>query len=778
MQIPEETDGQSVFEIRVRGLVQGVGFRPFVWQLASRKGLAGEVLNDAQGVLIRISGRLAEIDDFVTLLRNRMPPLARVDAVEIVQSDDPPFEGGFRIGKSREGSVSTGIVPDAATCPDCLADTLNPSDRRSGYAFTNCTHCGPRFSIIRGIPYDREKTSMRAFTMCHSCQKEYETPSDRRFHAQPNACPDCGPQIWLERQGCRMSHRDPIACLAEKIACGQIAAIKGIGGFHLAVDAENRIAIAELRRRKNRPDKPFAVMACDLDQIRRYCLIDEQEKTLLQDRGAPIVLLRRREGTLPEGLAPGLDRLGFMLPYTPLHHMLLRALGRPIVLTSGNRSSDPQVTSNEEARHYLEAIADVMLMHNRDIVNRLDDSVICNHAGHPAYLRRARGFAPETVWFPPSFAGTGKVLAMGGELKSTFCMLGDRKAVVSQHIGDLENAPTLNDYFKMIGLYRDLYDFEPDVIAIDLHESYFSAQEGRCIAADSGIPFVTVQHHHAHLASVLVDNSYPPEDGDVLGIILDGTGRGTDDTNWGGEFLVGGYRSVERVASLLPVSLPGGSAAVREPWRNLLAHLHSAFGPDYPDLLSGLGIERHLREKPLAQLNRMIEQRVNSPLSSSAGRLFDAVAALLGICFDHQSYEGQAGSLLEAAARQKIDTASAYPMNTVRNGDVMHLDCRGLWLGLLDDLRKGVETGQLAANAHATLVRGVADCAFAMSSEHNITTAALSGGVFQNEILLSGLGLALHKKGMNVLHHITFPANDGGLALGQAAIAAIQDKKI
>ncbi|WP_428686732.1 carbamoyltransferase HypF [Roseibium sp.] len=767
-------EDRHVVEIRVRGLVQGVGFRPFVWRLANDKGFHGDVRNDAEGVLIRLSGEPDEIVCFAKLLQSEAPPLARVETVDISPSAAPLAQTGFRIAESRDGRVATGIVPDAATCPECLAETFDPADRRYRYPFTNCTHCGPRLSIVNSIPYDRGRTSMKVFTMCPACRSEYEDPADRRFHAQPNACPECGPRVWLEEGGAELELADPLTHLAKRIAAGDIAAVKGIGGFHLAVDAANAEAVAELRRRKRRPHKPLALMARDLNQIRRYCEVDESEATLLQNKAAPVVLLRSKGETLADRVAPGQEHLGFMLPYTPLHHLLMRALDGPVVLTSGNLSSDPQVTSNEAARTQLAGIADLMLLHDREIVNRLDDSVVRLQFGKPSYLRRARGYAPGSVRLPPSLNRGQTVLAMGGELKAAFCMARNGEAVLSQHIGDLENAPTLQDYFRMMRLYRDIYAFKPEVIAVDPHQDYLSTQEGRRLAREEELPLVAVQHHHAHLAAVLADNGCEAATENVLGIILDGTGLGTDGTNWGGEFLLGGYRSFDRAGCLAPVRLPGGAAAVREPWRNLCAHLHAAFGPGYGEFLDGVEAGRRLKEKPLSLLDRMMQQGINSPMSSSAGRLFDAVAALLGLCFDRQTFEGQAGALLEAAARRAGRPATAYPMEILAGGGPARLGCDGLWRGLLEDLAAGVDTDQLAANFHASLIEGLRKVATRIAGEQSTGTVALSGGVFQNEVLLSGLARSLQAAGLDVLTHRNVPANDGGLALGQAAVASLR----
>ncbi|MFN3131719.1 carbamoyltransferase HypF [Roseibium sp.] len=766
--------------VRIKGLVQGVGFRPFVWHLAREEGLTGHVLNDADGVFAEIFGAADRQQRFLERLRCEAPPLSEIVSVETAVLAEPfgaPPQD-FQIVESVAGPVTTGIVPDAATCPACLADIFDPANRRHGYAFTNCTHCGPRLSIVTSIPYDRASTSMAAFKMCPECQSEYDDPADRRFHAQPNACPACGPQLWAEAKGTRIETADPIHWAASQLAAGEIIALKGLGGFHLAVDATNDAAVARLREKKNRPDKPLAVMVRDLVQARTICHVNDREAALLEDRTAPIVLLRLRpqSGETPAlsgHVAPGLDQCGLMLPATPLHHLLMAAVPGPLVMTSGNRSEDPQVTTNEDARRNLGRIADGFLMHDREIVNRLDDSVMRADRGGPVNLRRARGYAPSPLALHNGFQPRASVLAMGGELKSTFCQLRQASAVVSQHMGDLESRPVLEDYEKTLTLYQHLYDFEPDRIAVDLHQDYVSTQAGRRLAADLHIPLIEVQHHHAHLAACMAEHGLPPCSDPVLGIVLDGSGLGSDGTIWGGEFLVGGYEGFERAGHFLPVALPGGAAAVREPWRNLVAHLRAAFGADWFHSSANSSLRPIFPGKTMDVIEHMIDSGLNTPMASSAGRLFDAVAAALGICAMRQSYEGQTGVLLEALAWPYMQGATAYPVE-ISSGAPGILSWKVMWDALLSDLARGTATGLIAARFHLGLIKAITALATRLAGDRNIRKIVLSGGVLQNAILADGLFEQLNAQGFDVLVAEKLPANDGGLSLGQAAIAAVQ----
>lgn len=760
--------------VRVKGLVQGVGFRPFVWRLAREEELAGHVLNDAEGVLVEIRGASGAAERFLRRLRSECPPLARIDEVVTSVSDDlsGALPREFEIVSSVSGAVATGIVPDAATCPDCVRETLDPSDRRFGYAFTNCTHCGPRLSIISAIPYDRANTSMAPFVMCGQCQAEYDDPADRRFHAQPNACPVCGPELWFEDRTNRADASDPVNRTADRLKAGEIIAVKGIGGFHLAVDATSTEAVRRLRERKHRPHKPLALMARDVAQVRTFCVLDEAEEALLTDRAAPIVLLKSHAAPwLAQELAPGQDLLGVMLPYTPLHHLLMQALKAPIVLTSGNLSEEPQVTDNAKARSRLSAIADGFLMHDRAIVNRLDDSVVRITGSGPAVLRRARGFAPASLRLHETLDASPGVLALGGELKSTFCLLREGEAVVSQHMGDLENRLALEDFRKNVELYREIYRFEPDLIAVDCHPDYLSTQFGKQLAEETGAGLIEVQHHHAHLAAALAEAGIPQGEEHSLAIILDGSGLGPDGTVWGGELLVGGYSGYERVGHFCPVALPGGTAAVREPWRNSVAQLQAAFGSSYRAMLDGTGFSERLEGRNLQVLAQMIAGGLNAPLSSSAGRLFDAVAAVLGVCTDRQTFEGQTGSMLETLARPYLETERGYPVE-VKDDEIAVLSWKPLWQALLSDLKSGEDTGRVSARFHLALIEALAETGVRIARSRGLGRIVLSGGVMQNSILLDGLSARIMGHGLDVLVPRQLPANDGGLCLGQAAIAA------
>lgn len=756
---------------RIRGLVQGVGFRPFVWRLAEKHGIAGSVRNDGDGVEIDAWASTDRFDQFIVELRDKAPPLARIDSISSEELSGSAPSTAFEIVESVTGAVSTGVVPDAATCPDCLAEIRDPKNRHFGYAFTNCSHCGPRLSILRAIPYDRANTSIAAFPMCDACRAEYEDPGNRRFHAEPTACPDCGPRLWLEDRNGPIACIDPLEEAACRIGQGQIAAIKGIGGFHLACNALNEAAVAELRRRKRRPIKPLALMATNLDEIRRYCRVSAAEEAELLSAAAPIVLLECHGAPLAPSIAPGQDRLGFMLPYTPLHHLLLAAVNGPLVMTSGNLSDEPQATDNDDARTRLAEVADIWLMHDREIVNRLDDSVVRMDAPGGQILRRARGFAPAPLVLPKAFLNAPPVLAMGGELKSTFCLLKDGQAILSQHLGDLEEAATHEDYRRTLALYRQMFRFDPEVIAVDCHPDYLSTQWGEALARETGARIVSVQHHHAHLAACLADNGLAPGEERSLGLILDGLGLGMDGSIWGGEILLGGYVGFERKGHFLPIAMPGGAKAAREPWRNLVAHLTAAFGPDYLSSVRSGPLAEALRAKQLTVLDRMIAAGLNAPLSSSAGRLFDAVAAALGICFDVQDYEGQAGSMLECLARPFIASEAPYPI-VVQAGKPTVISWAPLWQRLLEDLAKGVETGRIAARFHLALIQGLTEVLAKIGMASGVNRIALSGGVLQNQILHEGLARRLDARGFQVLSHRSVPANDGGVALGQAAIAA------
>lgn len=767
-------------EFRVRGVVQGVGFRPAVWRIATELALSGEVLNDAEGVLIRLAGPSAAIEAFARRIVDEAPILARIDAIERTALREPSAYEGFRIAGSRAGVMATAVVPDAATCAECLAEVGCSAARRFRYPFTNCTQCGPRLTIIEAAPYDRANTTMRAFAMCAECRAEYADPADRRFHAQPIACPRCGPRLSLSAMdGGPVDAPDAIAAAADLIASGHIVALKGLGGFHLACDATSAAAVSELRRRKRRFGKPFAVMMPDLDAVRRYCALGAAEAALLQSSEAPIVLLDASEcERLPGAVAPGLSSLGVMLPCTPLHHLLMRALAQPAVMTSGNLSDEPQCIDGADARARLASVADYLLDHDRPIVSRVDDSVVRVMAGRPAILRRARGYAPAPIPLPGGFGAAPPVLAMGGELKAAFCLATSGRAVLSQHVGDLENAPTFDDYRRTLDLYGRVFDHMPRLCAVDLHPDYLSRKLGESMAEAGGLQLVEVQHHHAHVAACLADNDVPLRAGPVLGIALDGLGLGDDGAIWGGEFLLADYRTFRRVASLDPVAMPGGARAVREPWRNTLAHILASLGWDeFEARFANTTLHRSLSAKPVAAIASMIRSGTNAPPASSCGRLFDAVAGAVGIAGEAQGFEGEAAARLEALVDPGLRDArdeAAYPFQVSRDeAGMTRLGSAPMWRALLADLAAGASAAVISARLHKGFAIALADLASELLRTHDAgRTVALSGGSFQNRRLLEELKRRLEADGVRVLIHARVPTNDGGLAFGQAAVAS------
>ncbi len=754
--------------IRVRGLVQGVGFRPTVWRLARRYGLRGWVCNDGSGVTLSVCGSADGIADFVAELERAPPPLARIDAIERAPAV-APADREFRIIESQASEIRTGVVPDAATCAACRDEILDPGMRRYRYPFANCTHCGPRLSIIEAIPYDRAATTMRRFRMCTACADEYADPADRRFHAQPIACAECGPRAWLLPS----AEGDAIEATRALLLAGRIVAVKGLGGFHLACDATNADPVARLRRTKRRDAKPFALMARDLDIIRRFAVVTAADAAVLQGPAAPIVVLDALTRDTPAGVAPGLSTVGFMLPTTPLHHLLLHEIDRPLVMTSGNLSDEPQCIDNDEALRQLASVAEHFLLHDRDIARRVDDSLVRVMGGVARVLRRARGYAPAPLPLPDGFEQAAPVLAMGGELKNTFCLAHRGEAVLSHHMGDLENAPTFADYRRSIEQYRALFAFEPRVIAVDRHPDYLSTKLGKELAAREGLPVIQVQHHHAHLAACMAENGLPLNTGPVLGIVLDGLGWGSDGTIWGGEFLLCDYRRFRRLACIKPVAMPGGAQATREPWRNALAQiLASMEWSRFVASHSTTNLGRYLAERPVSLLASMIARGVNSPLASSCGRLFDAVAAAAGLCRDRALYEGQAAMMLEAAAYGTVEPdQTAYKFTIAEAGDdgLLHLDAAPLWPVLLDDLAAGAPAPVIATRFHTGLAIAIVRTVGVL---HARGPVALSGGVFQNRLLLEQVMGRLRAQGVEVLTHRAVPANDGGLALGQAVIAS------
>jgi hydrogenase maturation protein HypF len=772
-------------------VVQGVGFRPFVYRLAHDHGLSGWVLNHSGGVDIEVEGPPQALAGFIHGLTAQAPPLARIVGVEVA---DAPLHGyeSFEIRHSvaEEGRYQL-ISPDIATCADCLRELLDRSDRRYRYPFTNCTNCGPRFTIIRNIPYDRPLTTMEPFAMCPNCQREYDDPLDRRFHAQPNACPVCGPQVWIEESGepgSRLAEKDEAVRLAgSMLQEDQVLAIKGLGGFHLACDATSARAVGTLRARKGRPAKPLAVMMASLDDIRRHCVVSEEEEELLTGQQCPIVLLRwREESTVVASVAPENLYLGVMLPYTPLHHILLRDVGRPLVMTSGNLSEEPIAQDNEEARRRLGPLADAFLMHNRDIYARYDDSVLFNALPPNIQpIRRSRGYAPFPIQLPFK---AEQILAVGAELKNTFCLTRDEFAFLSQHIGDMENLETLEHFERSITLYQHLFRIEPELVAHDLHPGYFATQ----YAEASDKPLVGIQHHQAHIAACLADNGWSfagtqdrpfasakdrqggepdsgqgPGTGPVIGVAWDGTGYGLDGHIWGGEFFVGDYGGLQRVAHLEYLPMPGGEAAILNPWRLALGYIYALSGELPP--LPGVSDEE------IRVVRQQVDRELNTPLTSAAGRLFDAVAALIGV--RHQvTYEAQAAIELEMLALRQPNTPAdgvppIYPFDVEQGVDGAVIRLRRLLEAILADVAAGVRPAEIGWRFHQTLAEMILAVCQRISGETGLRTVALSGGCFQNRLLLALAVARLEQNGFRVLLHRQVPCNDGGISLGQAAIA-------
>jgi hydrogenase maturation protein HypF len=749
--------------VRVEGTVQGVGFRPYVYRLAGELALDGFVLNDAQGVLIEVEGGREPVAEFLARLAAEAPPLARVELVR-AEDREPTAVPGFTIRESpRDGIPDAPVTPDSATCADCLSELLDPSDRRFRYPFTNCTNCGPRFTIVRGVPYDRPFTTMSGFRMCGRCQAEYDDPGDRRFHAQPNACPECGPSVTLlDVRGDPIplgGARDAIAALAAELRAGRIAALKGIGGFHLACRADDEEAVALLRARKHREDKPFAVMPADLETARTLVELDDAAEQCLLGPEAPIVLAPRRpEAPVAPSVAPGSPELGVMLPYSPLHHLLLADAGTTLVMTSGNVSDEPIAYGDEDARARLAGIADLFLLHDRPIQTRTDDSVVRVLGGRTTFLRRSRGYVPAST---PLAGGTPRpVLGCGAELKSTFCLAKGERAWVGHHIGDLKNYETLRSFQEGVEHFERLFAAAPEVVAHDLHPEYLSTKYA---IEREGVELVAVQHHHAHLAACLAEHG---ESGPALGAIFDGTGYGVDGTVWGGELLLGDLGSFRRVGMLLPVRLPGGERAIRQPWRMACAWLTAA-GDTRPALPAAL--QGRVPERAWEQVSELARAGVASPLTTSMGRLFDGVAALCGLR-PEVNYEGQAAIELEAACEET--ELEPYPLPLEDSGGVLVLDPRATIEAVTADIAAGASVGSVAARFHAAVAgAAVAACARA-ASEHGVRQVVLSGGVFQNRRLLTETAAGLRAAGLRVLVPERLPCNDGGIAYGQVAVAA------
>jgi hydrogenase maturation protein HypF len=734
------TDRRRV-RIHVEGVVQGVGFRPFVYRLAREMRLTGSVLNDEHGVIAEVEGDGAAVDRFVLRLASEAPPLAAVESVR-TEERPPTGEATFQIAASRRGaSADAPVTPDCATCDDCLRELLDPADRRYRYPFINCTNCGPRFTIVLGVPYDRPLTTMAAFEMCEACRDEYEDPADRRFHAQPNACPECGPRLSM-----------PLADAVRILGAGGILAVKGLGGHHLACRADDEGAVAALRARKHREEKPFALMAADLAAAREIVELSPEEEEGLTGRERPIVIGRRLPGArVAAAVAPGRGDLGVMLPYTPLHHLLLRDAGTPLVMTSGNVSDEPIAYEDDDARSRLAGIADAFLLHDRPIGIRTDDSVVRGRL----ILRRSRGWAPAALPLP--VAAGRPVLACGAELKNTFCIAKGRRAWVSHHIGDLENFETLRSFTDGIDHFERLFDVRPEMVAHDLHQGYLSTQYAQDL---EGVELIGVQHHHAHLAACLAEHSVS---GRAVGAIYDGTGDGGDGTVWGGEILAGDLRGFSRAGALWPVRLPGGAQAIRQPWRMACAWLSEIGVTDRPQWL-----RESVREADWDAVRRLVESGVQAPVTTSMGRLFDAVAALCGLRA-RVTYEGQAAADLEAVCDP--GERRAYPFPVTTDGPI-GLDARPTVEAVMRDIAAGVAAGIVAARFHGAVARATAEALTIVAARSGVEVAVLSGGVFQNRVLLESTIEALRPTGLRVLVPRRLPPNDGGISYGQAAVAA------
>ncbi len=771
-------------EILVRGIVQGVGFRPFVYSQASRRDLRGRVRNNTNGVLIEVEGKHGDIEQFVSDLKSNPPPLSAIESVEcnhyLSPADYPDFVILESAHDSQSGEKFVPISADVATCEDCLSELLDPQDRRYRYPFINCTNCGPRFTIIEDIPYDRAQTTMRDFEMCAECRAEYEDPLNRRFHAEPTACAICGPRLSLA--GLRsvppavaggLSTMNPpataggtdnaISSARRLLLDGAILAIKGIGGFHLACDALNAEAVEQLRQRKYREDKPFAMMAASVALIRQYCVVSKEEEQLLLSERRPIVLLERRpDCKISHAVAPGVNALGFMLPYSPLHHLLLQDLSRPFVMTSGNVSDEPICFDDTQAIERLSRIADHFLLHDRRIHMRTDDSVARVYDGGEMIVRRSRGYAPAPIRTGLNFSR--QVLACGAELKNTFCLARDNYAFLSHHIGDLENLETLRSFTDGIEHFKRLFHLDPEVVAYDLHPEYLSTKYA--LALEDIPTKIAVQHHHAHIASCMADNQI---DGEVIGVAMDGLGFGTDGRMWGGEFFVADFVDAERIAHLAYVPMPGGAKAIREPWRMAAVYLQQAFGDEFVNL--DLPVVKDLEQRGWTTLRSMVATRTNSPETSSMGRLFDAVSSLLGVRA-LVNYEGQAAIELEAMVDR--DCTEGYEFKHSSKENVV--EAQDVIRSAVEDLLDGFPASIVSARFHLAVARLIVSIAKKVRSERRLNRVVLSGGVFQNVFLLEKTCELLQASGFQSFTHARVPTNDGGISLGQASIANAQIK--
>jgi len=760
-------------KITVRGIVQGVGFRPFIYGLAQRHGVRGSVRNDSLGVEIAAFGEATALDAFVEDIRTEHPPAARLYELHV---ENVPFERRERFTIEVSEVLDERFVPlspDLATCADCLRELFDPNDRRYRYPFINCTNCGPRFTIIRDIPYDRPKTTMDVFPMCPDCEREYRDPADRRFHAQPNACPVCGPQVrLLDEHGRETGCDDPVRAAVDLLLAGKVVAVKGLGGYHLACDATSDAAVGALRSRKWREDKPFAVMMPSLDEVADHCVLDEAAKALLTSVRTPVVLLDKQRGAkraLSEQVAPLQQRWGVMLPYTPVHHLLMAGVQRPLVMTSGNVSDEPIAFRNDDALDRLRGIADAYLVHDREIRTRCDDSVTTVFRGRPYVLRRSRGHVPEPLLLP--VRAPKHILAVGGELKNTFCLARDGMYFVSHHIGDLENVQTLAAFEDAVAHMKRLLYVEPKVVVYDLHPDYLATKWA--LALD-GVEKIGIQHHHAQVlscvADCLIDDASLVEH-KAIGVAFDGLGYGDDGHIWGGELLVFDALEYRRVAHLDEVPMPGGTKAITEPWRMAVAHLRAVFGDRVAEL--GIPFTDSLDAEECDVLVQMMAKGVNSPPTSSMGRLYDAVSAIAGVR-QTVNYEGQAAIELEYSTDPAVEGAYGFEIAKVDDGRFV-VSPAPMFEQLVEDVRKGEPREALSTRFHNGVAGMIGEVCERIREAEGLNIVALSGGVFQNRYLLGRAVELLEAAGFRVLVHSRVPANDGGIALGQALHAAARD---
>ena len=756
-------EAAELLQISIRGVVQGVGFRPFIYQLAVKHNLKGWVCNTSGDVKIEVEGESSDLAQFLIDVKEMSPPQAHINDISVTEQPAAGYKQ-FEIRPSLAQNDRYQLIPsDLATCDACKQELLDPGNRRYRYPFTNCTNCGPRFTIIEDIPYDRPRTTMRQFKMCSSCQKEYDNPLDRRFHAQPNACSSCGPSLQLaDADGNIIPCQDTIASASQLLRQGNILAIRGLGGFLLACDATNERAVRRLRDRKRRPCKPLAIMVATLEQVREHCWVTSKEEELLTSSQSPIVLLRwKPTSSVSPVVAPGLKYLGVMLPYTPLHHLLLTDTNLPLVMTSGNISEEPIAKDNDEAIRKLHGIADYFLLHNRDIYSRYDDSLTMVDGGKPRVIRRARGYAPAPIHLP---FRAKQVLGCGAELKNTFCLTKDDHAFLSQHIGDMENWETLEHFETTLALYERLFRIQPELVACDMHPDYLSTKWARATFEKNRVALIPIQHHHAHIVSCMVDNEVQEP---VIGVSFDGTGYGADGHIWGGEFLVADYHRFQRKGHLEYLPLPGGVAAISKPYRIAIGYLYTLLGegalsPELPCLST-------IDEVELNLIKRQIDRRINTPLTSSCGRLFDAVSALIGVR-EQIDYEGQAAVELEMAAYDEQGNG-AYPFALIIQDGIRIITLGELFSAIVSDLSRGVPTSAISDRFHNTVAQMVSQACYQIAKETGIVTVALSGGVFQNRLLMHKATAALDAVGLFTITHSQVPCNDGGISLGQAVIA-------